>query len=321
MKAVFIRKHGGNEVLEFGDMSEPVPGRGEVLIRVRAAAVNPRDWMIRSGTYPFRFTLPPFPIVLGGDFAGEVAATGPDAGDFRIGERVYGMQRAFGGFGAFAQYVVARQSLLARIPPSLDFERAAAVPLAALTAWQALRDDVKLKSGDEVLVNGAAGGVGSFAVQLAVEDGARVTGVCSARNLEFVRALGANETVDYREKDFLQLDRRWNVICDAIGKETWSRCRSRLTPDGVYVTTVPKIPDLTAALLGKLSLARQRGARRCVLTVAQSRGDRLQAISRLIEKGRIRVPVEQVFDLDKAGEALARSRTLHTRGKLVLRIP
>jgi NADPH:quinone reductase-like Zn-dependent oxidoreductase len=321
MKAIFIRKHGGNEVLEFGEIAEPVPGRGEVLIRVRAAAVNPRDWMIRSGTYPFRFTLPPFPIILCGDFAGEVTDTGPDAGDFRIGDRVYGMQRAFGGFGAFAQYVVARESLLARIPASLDFEPAAAVPLAALTAWQALRADVKLNSGDQVLVNGAAGGVGSFAVQLAAEDGARVTGVCSARNLEFVRGLGAAETVDYREQDFLDLDRRWNVICDAIGKETWSRCRSRLTPDGAYVTTVPKAGDLAATLLGKLSLARQRSARRCVLTLAQSRGDRLQAISRLIEKGRIHVHVEQVFDLDEAGEALARSRTLHTRGKLVLRIP
>ena len=231
------------------------------------------------------------------------------------------MQRAFGGFGAFAQYVVARQSLLARIPPSLDFERAAAVPLAALTAWQALRDDVKLKSGDEVLVNGAAGGVGSFAVQLAVEDGAGVTGVCSARNREFVQDLGANETVDYREQDFLELDRRWNVICDAIGKETWSRCRSSLTPGGTYLTTVPKVGDLAAALLGKLSLARGRPARRCVLTLARSRGDRLQAISRLIENGRIRVFVERIFDLDEAGEALTRSRTLHTRGKLVLRVP
>ncbi len=321
MKAVFIRKYGGNEVLEFGEVAEPVPDRGEILIRVRAAAVNPRDWMIRSGTYPFRFTLPPFPIVLGGDFAGEVAATGPDAGEFSVGDRVYGMQRAFGGFGAFAQYVVVRQSLLARIPPSLDFEQAAAVPLAALTAWQALRADVKVKSGDEVLVNGAAGGVGSFAVQLAAEDGARVTGVCSNRNLGFVRNLGAADTVDYRERCFLELDRRWNVICDAIGKETWARCRRRLTPDGAYVTTVPKVPDLGAALLGKIGLARQRSARRCVLTLARSRGDRLEAISRLIEAGRIRVHVEQVFDLEEAGEALARSRTMHTRGKLVLRVP
>ena len=128
MKAIFIRRCGGNEVLEYGELPEPAPGRGEVLVRVRAAAVNPRDWMVRSGTYPFQFTVPRFPVILGGDFAGEVAALGDGVEGFALGERVYGMQRAFGGFGAFAQYVVARQDLLARIPPALDFEHAAAVP-------------------------------------------------------------------------------------------------------------------------------------------------------------------------------------------------
>ena len=166
MKAVFIRRCGGNEVLEYGDLPKPTPGRGEVLVRVRAAAVNPRDWMVRSGTYPFQFTVPRFPVILGGDFAGEVAALGDGVNDFALGERVYGMQRAFGGFGAFAQYVVARQDLLARIPPVLDFEHAAAVPLASLTAWTGLHRDARLRSGQKVLVNGAAGGVGSLRCSL-----------------------------------------------------------------------------------------------------------------------------------------------------------
>ncbi len=321
MRAVFIRRHGGNEVLEIGQRPKPVPGRGEVLVRVRAAAVNPRDWMIRSGTYPFRFTLPRFPLILGGDFAGEVAALGPGVTDFQVGERVYGMQRAFGGFGAFAQYLVARRGLLARIPPCLDFERAAAVPLAALTAWEGLHGIAALGPGQSVLVNGAAGGVGSFAVQLAVAADARVTGVCSDKNTEFVRRLGAEDVIDYGHENFLDRERRWHVIFDAIGKEDWSRCRTRLESGGCYLTTVPKRADLGAAILGRLTLAKRRKRGRCALILARSRGDRLAAVSRLIEDGRICVSVEQVFGLDQVAEALARSRTFHTRGKLVLRVP
>ena len=130
MKAVFIRRFGGNEVLEIGERPRPRLRPREVLVRIRAAAVNPRDWMVRSGTYPFRFTLPRFPIVLGGDFAGEIAATGPGVRHFGVGENVYGMQRAFGGFGAFAQFIAVRESVLARIPANLAVEQAAAVPLA-----------------------------------------------------------------------------------------------------------------------------------------------------------------------------------------------
>lgn len=321
MRAAYIEEFGGNEVIRIGERPRPVPGRGEVQIRVRAAAVNPRDWMVRSGTYPFRFTLPGFPIVLGGDFAGEVSALGAGVTGFSVGQRVFGMQRAFGGFGAFAQYVVARAALLAQIPPSLDFERAAAVPLAALTAWQGLYGDARLKPGETVLVNGAAGGVGSFAVQLAVAAGARVTGVCGERNLEYVRSLGAGDVLDYRRESFLEDPRRWDVIFDAVGRETWSRCRPRLSPGGCYLTTVPKRADLASAALGGLARLLVHRRPGCALILARSRGDRLGSVARLIEEGRVRIYVEQVFDLDQVPEALDRSRTFHTRGKLVIRVP
>jgi len=321
MKAVYIRRFGGNEVLEIGDLPDPVPGRGELLVRVRAVSVNPRDWMIRSGTYPFRFTLPRFPIVLGGDFAGEVAGPGDTAGGFRRGERVYGMQRAFGGFGAFADYVAVRPGILARIPETLDFEHAAAVPLAALTAWHGLYASARLSAGQTVLVNGAAGGVGSFAVQLAAAAGAEVTGVCSQGNMDFVRDLGAARVIDYRAESFLDRDCRWDVIFDAVGTETWQRCRTRVAPGGWYLTTVPKRADILAAISTAVRGRITRGAPRCGLILARSRGDRLEAISRLIEAGRVRVPVEAVMGLHQVADALARSRTFHTRGKLVLRVP
>lgn len=321
MKAVFIRRFGGNEVLEIGELPDPVPGRGELLIRVRAASVNPRDWMIRSGTYPFRFTLPRAPIVLGGDFAGEVAGPGHGIGGFRRGERVYGMQRAFGGFGAFAEYVIARPGILARIPRSLDFEYAAAVPLAALTAWHGLHASARLSPGQTVLINGAAGGVGSFAVQLAAAAGAEVTGVCSRDNVDFVRDLGATHVVDYGAENFLERNCRWDVIFDAIGKETWVKCRRRIAAGGCYLTTVPKSADMLAAVGTWVRARFTRSAPRCGLILARSRADRLEAVSRLIEEGRVRVPVEAVLELDQVAEAFTRSRTFHTRGKLVLRVP
>lgn len=321
MKAVFIRRFGGNEVLEIGEAPDPVPARGELVVRVRAASVNPRDWMVRSGTYPFRFTLPEFPIVLGGDFAGEVAELGPGVRGFRPGERVYGMQRAFGGFGAFAELIAVRPAVLAPIPAVLDFEHAAAVPLASLTAWHGLHQIARISPGRRVLVNGAAGGVGSFAVQLAAAAGAEVTGVCSRRNLDFVRGLGAGEAIDYGAENFLCMDRRWDLIFDAIGRETWAGCRPRLSSRGWYLTTVPKPADLAAAVTTALGRRVRPGAPRCAVILARSSGRRLRAVSRLIDEGRVRVPVEAVLGLDRAAEALDRSRTFHTRGKLVLRIP
>jgi NADPH:quinone reductase-like Zn-dependent oxidoreductase len=321
MKAVFIRRFGGNEVLEIGERPRPRLRQREVLVRIRAAAVNPRDWMVRSGTYPFRFTLPRFPIVLGGDFAGEIAAIGPGVRRFGIGEDVYGMQRAFGGFGAFAQFIAVRESVLARIPADLAVEQAAAVPLAALTAWQGLHADARLVQGERVLVNGAAGGVGSFAVQFAAAAGAKVSGVCSARNLGFVRDLGADEVIDYARRSFTEGGRQWDVIYDAIGRASWASCRSLLRPGGRYITTVPKRTDVAASLLTALPAALLPGRRYCRLVLVRSDGRELEAISKLIEAGRVRVHVEEVFPLESVARALDRSRTFHTRGKLVVRVP
>ena len=321
MRAVFIERHGGNEVLRVGELPRPSPGRGEVLVRVRAAAINPRDWMVRSGSYPFRFTLPRFPIILGGDFAGEVAALGSGASGFEAGERVYGMQRAFGGFGAFAQYVVARADILARTPESLDDVRAAAVPLAALTAWQGLHADARLRPGQAVVVNGAAGGVGSFAVQLAAVAGATVTGVCSTGNADFVLGLGATDVIDYGSADFLDVGRRWDVVFDAIGKASFAAARPAIRAGGWYLTTVPKGPDVLADVIGRATGVLPIRGPRCRLILARSSSRRLEAISGLIADSRLTVPVERVFALEDVGEALARSRTFHTRGKLVLRVP
>jgi NADPH:quinone reductase-like Zn-dependent oxidoreductase len=311
MRAMVTR--GGPPALE--SLPVPVPARGELLVRVRAAAVNPRDWMICEGRYPLQWRLPRGPLVLGSDFAGEVVAVGPGCQRLAPGERVHGMQ-AGQRFGAFAEYLAVAESVTARLPAALDFAQGAAMTLCGLTAWQALHGEARLSAGQRVLVVGASGGVGHLAVQLAVAAGVAVTGVCSSANTDFVRGLGASRVIDYRRRSPAQLADRWPVVFDTIGRHGVAAWRPRLEPGGVYVTTVPGPRAIAASLRARLLPF----GRRCRLVVVRASAKDLEALDALFEAGRLGVTIAASHPLERLPEALAASRSFRTRGKLVIEI-
>jgi NADPH:quinone reductase-like Zn-dependent oxidoreductase len=319
MRAVILRRFGGPEVLELGEVPRPRPRRDEVLVEVRASSINPRDWLIRSGKYPFQGLLPRRPFVPGSDLAGVVAEAG-SASAFEPGQAVFAMQPTSRGFGAHGEYVAVPATALAPKPECLSFEEAAGIPLAGLTALQALRDDARLREGQSVLVIGASGGVGTYAVQIARALGARVTGVCSARNRELVEGLGAERVIDYQATNPLEHGERFDVVFDVIGKESLERCDRVLRRDGVYVTTVPRRRQIAAwarsAVGHRLGLTR----RRSTVVLVRSRGVDLRWLAGLAEKGALRTVIDRVLPLEEIATAHELSRTFRTRGKLILRI-
>jgi NADPH:quinone reductase-like Zn-dependent oxidoreductase len=313
MKAVVIDRYGGNEVAEVRDAPRPTPGPQEVLLRVRAAAVNPVDWKIRSGMLKI-FTGRSFPKILGSECAGEVAETGAGVTRFQKGDRVIGYP-GIKRLGAFAEYVCVPEQSTFSLPASIPFEQAATLPIAGLTALQALRNLGRIAAGHVVLINGAAGGVGTFAVQIARIFGARVTAVCSAANAELVRELGAGRVIDYRREDFTQDADRYDLIFDAVSKRSFAECKRVLAPHGLYIATLPTPAVLLHQYLtGFLSRKKARA-----IMVRPNAGD-LAWLTGQIAAGRLRVVLDRVYPLDAAREALAYSETGKARGKVVLRV-
>src|SRR2546421_6870475 len=235
MKAIVYHEFGSPDVLRLEEVDKPVPNDNQILVKVRALSVNPLDWHFMEGT-PYLGRLRAFGLLkpkverLGVDYAGTVEAVGKNITEFKPGDEVYGNK-----FGAFAEYVVATDKAMVLKPASLSFEQAASLPVAALTALQALRDSGKLQPGQKVLINGASGGVGTFAVQIAKAFGAEVTGVCSGRNVELVRSLGADHVIDYTKEDFTRRAERYDVILDNVGSQPLSGFRRVLMPKGKYV--------------------------------------------------------------------------------------
>ncbi len=313
MRAVVATGRGGNDVLAVERRPVPQPGRGELLVRVRAAAINPRDWMIRSGRYPLQFLLPRTGLVLGSDLCGEVVAAGPGCTRFATGDRVHAMQPGR-RFGAFADYAVVPEAVAAAVPEGLSDAGAAAMTLVGLTAWQGLVDQAKLEDGNDVLVIGASGGVGHMAVQVATALGARVTGVCSAASAEFVRGLGAADVIDRKRQRFQDTGRRWEVIFDAFGAAGFAASRVALTDRGVYVSTWPTPKVITASLATRLA----PWGRQCRLVAVRSDGGDLAALGDLVTRGLLRPTIAQTFPLEDVAAALEASRSFATRGKLVL---
>jgi NADPH:quinone reductase-like Zn-dependent oxidoreductase len=320
MKAAVIDGYGGSGRLQVREVPDPgEPGPGQVRLRVRAASVNPIDWKMRRGS--LRIVMPAkFPLILGADVAGEVDAVGPEVTRFQPGDAVYGGidPRAHGG--AYAEQALARESALAAMSGALSFEEAAALPVAGLTALQALRDKGELAAGERALINGAAGGVGHLAVQIAAALGARVTGVASHRNLDFVRSLGAQEAIDYEEEDFAGRDDAWDVLFDAVGNRSYQDCEPSLAREGgIYVTTlVGPRPFLNGVLTELGGLFGQKKRARWI--VAKHKGEDLAVLNRLVEQGRLRPEIQEVFPLEKVHQAHDLSETGHVRGKLVIRV-
>lgn len=336
MRAAVLTGYGGVERLELREVRRPLPGAGQLLVRVQAAGVNPIDWKIRQGR--LRLLLPArFPLVLGFDVAGEVAAVGPEVADFEPGDPVYAMLDSRHG-GGYAEYAVTGQATAAWKPEALSWEEAAAVPMAALTALQALRDLAGLQDGDRIAITGAAGGVGHFAVQLAAAAfDARVTAVAGPGHQDFVRRLGAERAVDYTREDFIALEAMaaagavgaadpggdsadYEVIFDAAGAYDFDTCEPALAPGGIYVTTRPGPAIFIAQLRAALSrLIDRHGARRAAVLHTRPRGDDLAALADLVAEGRLRPTIDRVYALDEVREAHAASQAGHPMGKIVLR--
>jgi NADPH:quinone reductase-like Zn-dependent oxidoreductase len=320
MRAAAIDGYGGSDRLVVRDLPDPgPPGSGQVLLRVRAASVNPIDWKIRRGS--LRLVMPAkFPLVLGHDVAGEVVEVGPEVTRFQPGDAVFGGVDVIRQGGSCAELALARDSALSAKPEGLSFEEAAALPMASLTALQALRDKGELGAGEKVLVNGAAGGVGHFAVQIAFALGSHVTAVTSRRNFDFVRGLGAHETIDYEEEDFAGRDETWDVVFDAVTSHTYPDCADVLSSDGgVYVATLggPRL----MAWIGLTSLGGLFGQRRRArLVMGKYRADDLAFLARLVSQGRLRPEIQEVFPLEEIREAHDLSESGHVRGKVVVRV-
>lgn len=312
--AVFL-SYGGPDRLAFRDLPAPEPSPGRMVVRVAAAALNPIDWKLRSGS--LRFVMPiRFPFVPGGELAGIVERVAPGS-PFAVGDPVLGPTPK--ASGAFAELAVVEEDKIARWVPSLSIDQAAGLSVPGLTALQALRDRARLSAGQRLLVNGAAGSVGSMAVQIGTAFGAEVTAVTSARNADFVRTLGAREVIDYRQTDFTALGRRWDVIFDVVPNRSFWSCRAALEPRGVYVTTMPGPGPFLAS--AALMAARPFGARRRShsLLLKQSRAD-LEQLVEWAAAGRITVPVGQTLPFERLADAFALSETGHARGRIIVRI-
>jgi NADPH:quinone reductase-like Zn-dependent oxidoreductase len=312
MRAAVTEAFGGIDRVVVRDIAKPVPGPGEVLVRVRAASMNPLDCKLREGHFRLIWRLTP-PFVLGFDVAGEVEAVGPGVTRLRAGDAVFGeLSRP----GAHAEYAVGGEEQLLPKPGPLSFEEAAAVPAAAMSALQALRDDARLGAGQRVLVNGAGGGIGTFAVQLAKAWGARVTAVASARNQDLLRDLGADECLDYVKADFARRESAFDVILDVVPNRSFPECRRALAPGGTYVTTLPGPGPYLWLALTTLPLF---GGRRCRALILRPKRSDLEELARLAGAGKLRPVVGEVFALDAIREAHVRMQSGHARGKIVVR--
>jgi NADPH:quinone reductase-like Zn-dependent oxidoreductase len=301
MKAIQIHAHGGPDVLQFEDVPRPEPKPNKVFVRVHAAGVNPVDWKIREGHLPM-----PLPMIMGIDFSGVVESVGHGVTKFRSGDEVFG--QVADESGSYAEYALAMESDIARKPKALNDNAAAALPVAALTPWQALFDTANLKTGQTVLIHGAAGGVGSFAVQFAKWKGARVIGTASGAHVEQVRQLGANEAIDYRKTKFEEVARDVDVVLDTIGGETQERSWKVLKRGGVLVSLVQLPPPEKAASVGANGfMVRQK-----------PNGDQLATIADLVVVGKVKVNIETVVPLRDARKAQELSQQGHSGGKIVL---
>jgi NADPH:quinone reductase-like Zn-dependent oxidoreductase len=310
MKAVRIRSFGGPDVLAVEDAPRPVPKQGEILVRIRAAGINPVDWKTRRGQGVARMLERPLPVVLGWDFAGTVVGTGERVRRFAEGDAVYGMVR-LAHEGTYAEYVALPADHAARKPETLTFEEAAAVPLAALTAWQALFDAARLRPNQKVLVHAAAGGVGHLAVQLAKIHGAQIVATASRANHDFVRSLGADVVIDYVNERFEDQVRDVDVVLDTMGGETQTRSFATLRKGGTLVSILHS-PD--AALAARAGVHVQS-------ILVQPNGETLETLAKNIDRGELRPTVSFVYPITAVRDAHARAELGHTRGKLVLRLP
>lgn len=323
MKAIVRHEYGPADVLELADVPKPTPGENELLIRVRHAALNPLDWHLMRGV-PWFLRLfagvrKPKKIRLGMDVAGTVVTIGQGVKDFRPGDEVLGAVE-----GALAEYVCGPTSAVVLKPANMTSEQAAALPIAGLTALQALRDKGHVKAGDKVLINGVAGGVGTFAVQIAKWLGATITGVCSSRNVELLRSIGADRVIDYTQEDFTVGSERYDVIFDLVGNRALADFRRILKPKGVFIGCGGGGPETSGGHL-LIAMAKQMAmslfvSQKLVGILARRNKQDLELLSELMASGRMKAVIDRRCPLSAVPEAIRYLEQGHARGKVVIAV-
>ncbi|MCC5633253.1 NAD(P)-dependent alcohol dehydrogenase [Nostoc sphaeroides CHAB 2801] len=313
MQAVVINRYGGTEVLELTSFPIPKPKLGEILVRIHAASINPLDYKIRSGQLKI-FTGKKFPRILGCDFAGEIVDIGSTKTELEVGTRVFGMLNGFKG-GAYAEYVSVPVEWLTQIPSKLSYEEASAIPVAARAAKKALRSFVGQTKQQSVLLNGASGGVGTFAVQLARLAGATVTAVCSRDAFNLVEQLGVYRVLDYKDTDFTKIGERYDLVFDIVGNRSFCACAPVLNPGGIYITTAPSVGGIVAQVFAQPLT----GKRAEILDISPDGADLMQ-IASLINENYLRPIVAKVFTLAEAAAAHAYGQSQHPHGKIILQM-
>jgi NADPH:quinone reductase-like Zn-dependent oxidoreductase len=320
MKGVVIHCYGSPDVLKLEQIARPTPADDQLLVKVHAAALNPVDWhSMRGSPYVMRMSsglgAPKDPRV-GVDFAGTVEAVGKNVTQFKPGDEVFG-----GADGAVAEYVVVRESRgVALKPANITFEQAASVPVAAITALQGLRDQGGIKPGQKVLINGASGGVGTFAVQLAKHFGAEVTGVCSTRNVELVRSLGADRVVDYTQQDFTQGDARYDIILDNVGNHSISALRGVMQPNGRLVIVGGPKGDWIGPLMGviKAAIVQPFVDQKLGFFIAHLNRDDMKLLGELMQAGKVTPVIDRRYPLGEAAKAMEYLEAGRARGKVIV---
>jgi NADPH:quinone reductase-like Zn-dependent oxidoreductase len=320
MKAILYHRHGPPEVLQFEDVPQPVPADDQVQIRVHAAGLNPLDWRLMRAPAWLIKIIQRFSKVkitgLGVDVAGIVESVGAKVTRFSPGDAVFG-----GCNGSCAEYACARESEIVLKPQNISFDQAASVPIAALTALQGLRDHAHLQPGQYVLINGAAGGVGTFAVQIARWLGAEVTAVCSARNLDLVRALGAQHVIDYAREDFTRSRSQYDVIFDLVGNHALLACRRVLKPEGAYIAAAPpKNPIGMLMRMVGIRILPRFVSQKMLFFMAKNREEDLTVLAELLASGAIVPVIDQTWPLRETADAIRYLEQGHARGKVVIQV-
>ena len=324
MKAIVYTKYGSPDVLQFKDVEKPTPKDNEVLVKIHAASANPADWhTMRAAPFLARlvngFFKPKNPR-LGADVAGRVEAVGSTVTQFQVGDDVFGCM-PLNELSSFAEYLCAKEDALVLKPAKMTFEQAAAVPLAAFTALQGLRDKGQIQAGQKVLINGASGGVGTFAVQIAKSYGAEVTGVCSTRNLDMVRSIGADHVIDYTREDFTNSGQHYDLIYCAVGNRTTADYLRALTPQGVCVIAgFTNLRLLFEHLILGPFRSKAGGKRVGQMDTAKANQKDLAFLKELLETGKVKPVIDRCYPLSETAEAIRYLEAGHAQGKVVITV-
>ena len=313
MKAVINSSYGSEDVLSIGNIDKPKIGDNEILVKVHACSVNPIDWKLRGGHMKIISGLKP-PKVLGGDFAGVVEEIGKNITHFNIGDEVWGQRDASVG-GAYAEFIKVEENNISLKPKNFNFNQAASIPLAGLTAYQSLFYKGKVKSGDKILINGSSGGVGTLAIQIGKNLGCHITGVCSTNNVELTKNLGCDKIIDYKKEDALKLNDKFDAIFDFVGNLSLAKTKHILKPQGVFTTVVPSLSlFMFGGLLNKFKSQKAEG-----ILINSSRKN-LDAIRQMAEENKLVSTIEKVYQLDQVKEAHKKSESGRVVGKIVMSV-